>query len=150
MQAFTAVLAVALLAYATASPCTDICNGSCDLVQQSISLMFPQVSDAVAPNIEICRQSCTAVCTCTDGCGAQCNPPYDSCIADAKAAYNPIAMFGCQVQYSLCAGPCNFQCSATIISGVVQQFQGLVSTVSQAVTGVVNQLMGPTTAPQEV
>ncbi|KAK3738491.1 hypothetical protein RRG08_034781 [Elysia crispata] len=118
------------------------------MVQQTVGLLFPQVSDIVAPNIETCRQGCTAVCTCTDGCNAQCNPEYQACISAAKAAYNPFAMFVCQANYAVCAGPCNLQCSSTIVSGVMQQVQGLVSTVSETVSVVIGQLTGPTTAPQ--
>ncbi|RUS88780.1 hypothetical protein EGW08_003497 [Elysia chlorotica] len=147
MKAFSAVLIVALVAQASASPCTDICNGSCDMVQQTVGLLFPQIATIVAPNIEICRQSCTAVCTCTDGCTAQCNPAYEACISAAKAAYNPFSMVVCQAQYAVCAGPCNMQCSSTIVSGLVQQVQGFAATISQTVSVAVGQLMGPTSAP---
>ncbi|GFO18716.1 hypothetical protein PoB_004522100 [Plakobranchus ocellatus] len=120
MKAVAVISVLALMAYtASATPCTDICNGQCVLEKQACDFTG-LLGDLCDTQYGLCTQTCTAACSCADTCAAQCGGEYATCKADADV----LNIFSCGLNLSICASTCQAQCNFNLFAGIVNSLSG--------------------------
>ncbi|GFS06710.1 hypothetical protein ElyMa_001232000 [Elysia marginata] len=121
MNTLAVFAVVAALVYtASASPCTDICNGQCAL-QNSACSFSGIFGNLCATQNNICLQACAAACNCVDTCGTQCGGEYATCKGDGS---DVLTVLQCGVNLPVCASKCHAQCQFNTFAGIVNSLTG--------------------------
>ncbi|GFN76568.1 hypothetical protein PoB_000307400 [Plakobranchus ocellatus] len=122
-QAWSELLVVVitgvLLAGVSATPCTDICLGSCELSAQHSRIWMPYLEAFVQPNLDACRSVCVVSCNCADTCNAECGAQLITCrdVPDM----NFFHYTKCQFEFMACSMICATQCSISVSAGVLDK-----------------------------
>ncbi|GFR63520.1 hypothetical protein ElyMa_001897300 [Elysia marginata] len=120
MNAFSALLAIALLAYtASATPCTDICNGQCAL-KKNVCDFAEVFGNLCEIENSVCTKACDAACGCADTCATKCGGDYATCKGDASGVYGVLNVYRCGLNLSVCSATCQLQCKFNLFASVVQ------------------------------
>ncbi|GFO18713.1 hypothetical protein PoB_004521800 [Plakobranchus ocellatus] len=121
MKVVAILSVIALMAYtASATPCTDICNGQCAIQQQSCA--FTGIFGNLCATLNgVCTQACAAACGCADTCATQCGGEYATCKGDGSDILN---VFSCGLNLSVCSATCHLQCNFNLFAGIVNSLGG--------------------------
>ncbi|RUS88782.1 hypothetical protein EGW08_003499 [Elysia chlorotica] len=118
------LIAAALLAVAWATPCTDVCYGTCDVSAEGSRTFLPFFGAFVEPNREGCRAVCAATCNCIDTCGEACGANLASCREMETSGF--IHFLWCQAEFTACNAVCGTQCGMTITAGIMSRALNVV------------------------
>ncbi|GFR63525.1 hypothetical protein ElyMa_001897500 [Elysia marginata] len=124
MNAFSALLAVAMLAYtASATPCTDICNGQCALQKETCD--FAEIFGDLCGTVNaVCTSACDAACGCADSCATKCGGQYATCKGDASGLLAGLNVLKCGLDLSVCSSTCHLQCKFNHFASIVNSLGG--------------------------
>ncbi|KAK3738494.1 hypothetical protein RRG08_034783 [Elysia crispata] len=112
------LISAAVLAVAWASPCTDLCFGTCGMTADTSRILLPFFDAFVQPNQDACRAVCAASCTCVDTCTGQCATLLATCRGADSGFFH---FLECQLEFTLCGGVCSTQCTLQTSANVLDR-----------------------------
>ncbi|RUS85467.1 hypothetical protein EGW08_006743 [Elysia chlorotica] len=118
-EALSLLVAAALLAASQASPCTDVCFGTCAVSSDTSMLVAPLFEPFQQVNLDACRAVCAATCNCVDTCQGMCATQLTDCRNLPDAGY--FQVFACNFEFAACGMICSTQCTLTTSAGVLDR-----------------------------
>ena len=110
------LVAAALLSVTWASPCTQVCFGSCSLTAQASLVLMPFFEPFAQLNLDACRAVCVATCHCVDTCQGICATALATCRDVPDNGF--FKFFECQFGFSTCNVIYGTQCTLSTSAGV--------------------------------
>ncbi|GFR59930.1 hypothetical protein ElyMa_005396600 [Elysia marginata] len=118
MRNLSLLVASAVLSVAWASPCTDICFGTCGVTADTSKILLPFFDAFVQPNQDACRATCAATCNCVDTCTGQCATLLGVCRASNTGFFG---FLQCQIEFTVCGTVCSTQCTLQTSANVLDR-----------------------------
>ena len=113
------LVAAALLSVAWATPCTDICFGTCDIAAETHRIFLPLFGAFVQPNLDFCRSVCSVMCNCVDTCQGACGSQLATCRDVPSIGF--FHFIQCQVEFTACGTVCSTLCSMSAAAGALDR-----------------------------
>ncbi|GFR97595.1 hypothetical protein ElyMa_002749200 [Elysia marginata] len=118
------LVAAAFLTVSYATPCTDICFGTCQMTADGSMILMPFFEPMVELNLQACRGVCAATCNCMDTCQGSCSTALASCRNAPNMGI--FKFFACQFEFATCGFICSTQCTLSTTAGVLDRMYKLL------------------------
>ncbi|RUS88779.1 hypothetical protein EGW08_003496 [Elysia chlorotica] len=131
MNNLSLLVAAAVLAVTWASPCTDLCFGTCGMTADTSKILLPFFDAFVQPNHDACRAVCAASCNCVDTCTGQCATLLATCRGEDPGFFH---FLQCQFEFTVCGTVCSTQCTLQTSANVLDRlYKTILPSGQQAV-----------------